>query len=173
MTLKMNNARITDTIVKRVVEETVGPDAVKIADYLKDKKNVSDFKISDGTKLNIQVVRNLLYKMNAWNMVTYMRKKDRLKGWYISYFTFNKAAIKDVMEKIRREKLEKYQERLQNEEDGKMFFICSNLCSRLDMDTALQYDFKCPECGKLMNQQDNTKTKEHIKQKIKELQIAG
>ena len=165
--------RITDSIVKNVVEETVGTDAVKIASYLKDRKNVSDFKISEGTKLHIQMVRNLLYRMNAWNMVTYIRKKDRQKGWYISYFTFNKAAIKDVMEKIRREKLEKYQERLENEEAGKVFFICSNLCTRLDMDGALQFDFHCPECGKLLNQQDNTKTKEHLKQKIKELQVAG
>ncbi len=166
-------SRITNTVVKNIIEETVGPEAVKIADYLKDKKNVSDFKISEGTKLNIQMVRNLLYKMNAWNMVTYIRKKDRLKGWYISYFTFNKAAIKDVMEKVRKDKLEKFQERLDAEEAGKIFFICSNLCSRLDMDAALQYDFKCPECGKLLNQQDNTKTKEHLKQKIKELQVAG
>jgi transcription initiation factor TFIIE subunit alpha len=165
--------KITNTVVNNVVEETVGKDAVKIVDYLKDRKNISDFKIAESTKLNIQLVRNLLYQLNAWNMVTYMRKKDRLKGWYISYFTFNRAAIKDVMEKIRKDKLEKFQERLENEESGKVFFICSNLCSRLDIDAALQFDFKCPECGKLLNQQDNTKTKEHLKQKIKELQIAG
>jgi transcription initiation factor TFIIE subunit alpha len=165
--------KITNTVVNNVVEETVGKDAVKIVDYLKDRKNISDFKIAESTKLNIQLVRNLLYQLNAWNMVTYIRRKDRLKGWYISYFTFNRAAIKDVMEKVRRDKLERFQERLENEEAGKVFFICSNLCSRLDIDSALQYDFKCPECGKLLNQQDNTKTKEHLKQKIKELQVAG
>ena len=32
---------------------------------------------------------------------------------------------------------------------------------------------KCPECGRLLTQQDNQKTKEHLKTKIKELEVAG
>lgn len=165
--------KVTTNLVNQVVEETVGKDAINIVDYLKDKKNISDFRIAEGTSMNIQLVRNLLYQLHSYNMVTYIRKKDRQKGWYISYFTFNKRAIKDVMEKLRRDKLERFKERLKSEEEGMLFFICPNLCSRLDMISALHYDFHCPECGSLLNQQDNEKTKVHLKQKIKELEIAG
>jgi transcription initiation factor TFIIE subunit alpha len=165
--------KITNNLIHNVVEETIGKDAIAIVSYLKDRKNISDFKIAESTDMNIQVVRNLLYRLNSLNMVTYIRKKDRLKGWYISYFTFNKKAIKDVMEKVRREKLDKFKERLENEENGKLFFICSNLCARLGIDEAMYFDFKCPECGRLLTQQDNQKTKEHLKIKIKELEVAG
>ncbi len=165
--------RITDNLIQDVVEETVGKEAVAIVSYLKNKKNISDFKIAEGTDMNIQMVRNLLYRLNSLNMVTYIRKKDRQKGWYISYFTFNKPAVKDVVDKLKKDKLERYKERLENEENGKLFFICSNLCSRLNIDEAMYYDFKCPECGRLLTQQDNSKTKEHLKLKIKELEIAG
>jgi transcription initiation factor TFIIE subunit alpha len=165
--------KITNNTVSMVVEEAIGKDAIQIVDYLKDRKNISDFKIAEGTQMNIQLVRNLLYQLNALNMVTYIRKKDRLKGWYISYFTFNKRAVKDVIERMRKEKIEKFEERLKNEEEGMLFFICPNLCVRLDIDSAMRYDFHCPECGTLLTQQDNHKTKEHLKMKIKELEIAG
>jgi transcription initiation factor TFIIE subunit alpha len=167
------NMKITNNLINNVVEETVGREAISIVGYLKNRKNISDFKIAESTDLNIQMVRNLLYRLNSLNMVTYIRKKDRQTGWYISYFTFNKKAIKDVMEKVKRDKLDKFKERLENEENGKLFYICSNLCTRLNIDDAMSYDFKCPECGKLLAQQDNEKTKEHLKQKIKELEIAG
>jgi transcription initiation factor TFIIE subunit alpha len=165
--------KITNGIIEKVVEEAVGKDALSIVTYLKERKNISDFKIAENTEMNIQLVRNLLYQLQSLNMVTYIRKKDRIKGWYISYFTFNKKAIKDVIEKMRKDQLEKYEERLKNEEQGILFFICPNLCIRRDMNEALKFDFHCPECGTLLTQQDNAKTKDHIKQKIKELQVAG
>ncbi len=72
---------------------------------------------------------------------------------------------------MNRERLQKLYERLSREEENlNCFFICSNLCSRLDFEKALEFEFKCPECGSLMNQQDNTKTVEHLQRQIVELQ---
>ena len=164
----LTNKKMYDT-----VEEVGGEPAIKIVEFLKDKKNISEFIIADKTKFDMQTTRAVLYRLHNHNIATYIRKKDRQKGWYISYWTFNKKGVKDVIVKLKKKKLEKLNERLEKEEKNKgMFFICSKACARLDFDQATEFEFKCPECGDLLNQQDNVKTIDNIRERIKEMESA-
>ncbi len=120
----------------------------------------------------MQTTRNILYTLNSFNVATYIRRKDRKKGWYISYWTFNRKRVRELIDKLRRDKLIKLNERLMKEENNKdNFFICSKACARLDFEQATEFAFKCPECGGLLNQQDNAKTIEHIKERIREIEL--
>ena len=89
--------KLTNTKIYDAVKEVVGEDSVKIIEYLKDKKNISDFKIAEKVDRDIHEVRNILYRLYNFNLVSYYRKKDRQKGWYISYWTFNKKRIKEFL----------------------------------------------------------------------------
>jgi|TARA_B100001971_G_C18156153_1_gene518658 transcription initiation factor TFIIE subunit alpha len=165
---------ITTKKIHEIVKELSGEEGVKIVEFLKGKKNISEFTIADKTKLDMQTTRNILYKLNGHNICVYIRKKDRKKGWYISYWTFNRAMIKDMIEKLRRERMDRLTEQLKKEESNKdNFYICSRACARLDFDQATEFEFKCPECGNLLNLQENSKTIENIKEKIKELSSAS
>src|SRR3989339_2095243 len=156
--MKITNIKVNDT-----VREVIGEDSVKIIDYLKDKKNVSDFKIAEKVDRDIHEVRNILYRLFNHNLVTYYRKKDRQKGWYISYWTFNKKRIKDLMKSLHYSKLEKFTERLKVEEANVgNFYLCPNACVRVNFEKATDFEFKCPECGNILNIQDNTKTIEFL-----------
>jgi len=167
--MKITNNRIYET-----VKEVVGEDSIKVVDFLKDKKNISEFKIAEKIDLEVNEVRNILYRLNAHNLATYHRKKDRQKGWYISYWTFNKKRVKDIIDQLKRDKLSKYKRRLIEEEANKNnFYMCSNACVRVDFDHATEFEFKCPECGNILNNLDNTKTIEFLREKIKELEAAG
>jgi len=162
---------LTNKKIYGLINEIAGERAVPIVEYLKDRKNVSEFIIADKVKMDMQTTRNLLYTLNSYNVATYIRRKDRKKGWYISYWTFNRKRVKDLIEKLRKDKVSKLHERLKKEEDNKgNFFICTKACARLDFERATEFEFKCPECGILLHQQDNTKTIEHIKERIKELE---
>ena len=165
--------RLTNSMIYDVVGEAVGEEAIPIVEYLKDRKNVSDFKIAEKTNIKIQRVRSLLYKLNEHNLVTYRRKKDNIKGWYISYFNFNKKGIKELVDKLRKQKYERYSQRLAVEQNGGLFYMCPNMCARLDFDNAHEFEFKCPECGGLMEQQDNQKTIKHLREKLNELKVAN
>ena len=167
--MKITNIKVNDT-----VREVIGEDSVKIIDYLKDKKNVSDFKIAEKVDRDIHEVRNILYRLFNHNLVTYYRKKDRQKGWYISYWTFNKRRVKDLMGIVKKQKLEKYNERLFEEEKNKdNFFLCPNACVRVNFDKATDFEFRCPECGNILNNQSNEKTIEFLKTQIKELKMSN
>ena len=165
---------LTNKKIFGLINEIAGERAVPIIEYLKNRKNVSEFIIADKVKMDMQTTRNILYTLNSYNVATYIRRKDRKKGWYISYWTFNRKRVKELTEKLRKDKILKLNERLKKEEANKgNFFICSQACARLDFEQATEFDFKCPECGNLLNQQDNSKTIENIKERIKDLEAAN
>ena len=162
--------RITDTKIIDTVKEIVGEDSLTVVQYLKNKKNISDFKIAEQTKKDIHEIRNILYRLYNHNLVTYYRKKDRQKGWYISYWTFNKKRIKDLLVQLHASKLAKFSERLEEEEKNRgNIYMCPNACIRVNFEKATDFDFKCSECGNIINHQDNEKTINFLKERIKEL----
>ena len=166
--------KLTDKKVDEVIAESIGEDAVEIIRFIRGKKDVSEFKISTALKLEIQEVRNILYRIHNNNLVTYNRKKDNKKGWYVSYWTFDKTRVKELMKKIQEEKLAKFRERLHVESTNvNNFFICPKAHTRMDFHTAIGHSFRCTDCGNLMQQQDNTKTINFLKEKIKEMETVA
>jgi len=158
----------------QVISEVAGVDAIKVISYLKDKKNVSEFIVAEKTKLDMQTTRHILYVLHGYNVASYIRKKDREKGWYISYWTFQRAKVKDLILRLKRDKLDRLKEQLRREEENKgNFYICQRACARFDFDQAFNLEFKCPECGTILNLQENTKTISNIKEKIKELTVVA
>ncbi|MBD3164191.1 hypothetical protein GF323_03260 [Candidatus Woesearchaeota archaeon] len=172
---KKPQKRKKDALTRKKVEDTVfaiaGENGVKVVSYLGEKKNVSEFIIADKLKLDMQTIRNTLYKLHTHNIATYIRKKDRQKGWYISYWTFNRDRIKGLIQAMKKMQVDKLKERLEKEEANKgVFFICTKACARLDFDQASEFEFRCPECGSLLQQQENTRTIAHLKERIEELE---
>lgn len=165
---------LTNKKMYDILSQIGGEGAVKIVNYLKGRKNISEFIIAEKTKLDMQTTRNILYRLNNHNIALYIRKKDRKKGWYISYWTFDRKKVKELITRMRKDKLEKLKEQLKREESNmNNFYICTKACARLDFDHATELEFKCPECGSLLNQQDNTRTITNIKEKIKEISSAS
>ncbi|MBN1157128.1 hypothetical protein JXA85_05895 [Candidatus Woesearchaeota archaeon] len=156
----------TDELIARLI----GDDAVPVVGIIGDRKHVSEFEISSKIKQDIQVTRNILYRLHSKNLVSYKRVKDRKKGWYVSYWTVDKKRVKDLIDDFKTKELEKYQERLKAEEEYlNNYYICKNICVRMNFDDAAEFSFKCPECGQVLDHQNNERTIEVLKEKIKEL----
>ena len=163
--------KITNNKIYETVKEVVGEDSLKVVEFLKDKKNISDFKIAEKVKTDIHEIRNILYRLYNHNLVTYYRKKDRQKGWYISYWTFNKKRIKDLMKQLHYSKMERFTQRLREEKANRgNIYLCPSACVRVNFEKATDFDFKCPECGSILNHQDNGKTIEFLQTQIREME---
>jgi len=155
----------------QTVADVIGQEAVPIVQYLKGKKNISEFKIAESIKTEVNSVRKFLYAMQNNNLVSYYRKKDRQKGWYISYWTLKPDSFGTLALATKQQRLQQLRERLHKEESNQgLFYICPNLCVRLEFDKAADISFKCPECGNTLQHQDNNKTIEQLKSKIGELE---
>ena len=161
---------MTGELIEKIIKELIGSEeALKIAKYLKGKEKISEFKIAKDLKMEIHQVRHLLYLLLNHNIVRFRRKKDKAKGWYISYWGMNERELPFIYRSILEKKLEKLKERLKREENSH-FYLCRNACIRADFETAAELNFTCPECGEVLQLQDNKRTIEFLKKQIKNLE---
>jgi len=161
--------KLTNKIIESVVLDVAGEDVLPLVKYLKDRKNVSEFKLAVSIKKEINATRNMLYRLYENNLVSFIRKKDKKKGWYIYYWTFNLKRVKDLVRSLKKKRLEKLKNRVEREKGGN-FFLCPNKCIRLNFEQATEFEFKCPECGTLMDQEENKEKIDEIEKEIKELE---
>ncbi len=143
-----------DKLLYEVVEAVAGKSGREIVELLKDKRDVNEFKIAAKLKLTINQARNLLYKLYAQDIVSFIRKKDKSKGWYIYYWTLNILKSLELLVKIKQKELHEQQNLLKSKEN-KSFYHCKQCSVELTEETALNHDFLCPECGSLLEASDN------------------
>jgi transcription initiation factor TFIIE subunit alpha len=150
------------------IASLVGPEGLEIVEKLKSKKNVSEFDLANELKIDIKVVRRLLYKLFEHNLVNSTRKKDKQKGWYIYYWTLLPENVKYFYEKKLRERLARLEEKLHREET-EYYFTCPKRCVRLDFNQSLDFGFRCPECGDLIAAYDQEQVIAKLKEEIEKL----
>ena len=160
--------RLSNKIIEATIVDVAGEDVLPIVEFLKNKKNISEFKIAEVIKKEINTTRNMLYRLQEANLVSFIRKKDKKKGWYIYYWTFKPKMIKYIIVSLRKAKLAKLMDRITREKSSH-FFICPNKCIRLDFEQAMNFEFKCPECGEIMHQEDSTENITLIEEEIKKI----
>ena len=87
--LKEENQKRHINLLKTVVEDLINKQSATIIDLLSGNKNVNEFSIAKNLKLTINQTRNILYKLSDFGIVSFIRKKDKRKGWYIYFWTLN------------------------------------------------------------------------------------
>ncbi|MBW3004590.1 hypothetical protein KY310_02055 [Candidatus Woesearchaeota archaeon] len=148
------SSKITEEVASRVA----GEDVISLVRALKNRRDVSEFTLANETKTEINLVRNRLYRLYNANLVTSIKKKDKKKGWYIYYWTLNIPRVQYLAKDLIRNRLAQLRERLEREKSSN-FFMCKQNCIRLNFEQATDFEFKCPECGELLHQDDNTRKK--------------
>ena len=156
--------------ISQLAVQIGGELGVQVVEFLLNHgENTSEFLIAEKLEVKINAIRKTLYMLQDANLVNSMRKKDKKKGWYIYYWTFNPKQIKYLFVDLKKKKLTKLNERIERENEGN-FFGCQNKCIRLNFDQATDFSFKCPECGSVLDQENNETIIETIKKEISEIE---
>ncbi|MDD5650406.1 MAG: hypothetical protein PHF86_08340 [Candidatus Nanoarchaeia archaeon] len=160
------------TVSKKELEDLVAhmisKDAAPVIDQLLKRKNVSEFTLAEKLKMSINQFRNIIYKLDAHNLVSSTRKKDKQKGWYVYYWTFYPERLEKLYWNLKRRKLEKLKKRFALEQHSD-FYVCPNKCTRVSANEGMELNFRCPECGKLL-QEDKFNTLKKLTQEIENLE---
>ena len=96
---------LTNKEIDTVISEVAGEDVLELVKILKGKKNISEFTLAQNAKQEINIVRNQLYRLYDSNLVSFTRKKDKQKGWYIYYWTFNANRVGDLRLSLKKKRL--------------------------------------------------------------------
>lgn len=161
--------KISNKLFDEIIVNLAGEEVLELAKLLRDKKSLSEFKIAEILNLELNEVRNLLYKLYHINLVSFTKRKDLKKGWYVYYWIFKPKQLRFAYNKLNKQKLNKLKE-IVNKEMNHTFFLCANGCLRLDFERALNYEYRCPECGSLMHHQDNSSIISKLNEQIKQLE---
>lgn len=161
--------RLTKNKIVKILLSILGEEGQPLIEELIGKENVSEFDLAKNAKLDIKQVRKMLYLLYNNNLVSFTRKKDKQKGWYVYYWTLLPESVKFIYIKRKRELLGTLRKHL-DEENKELFFVCSNNCVRLNFDQSMDFEFHCPECGELISQDDGKGKIEIIRKKILEIE---
>ena len=162
-------------LLKELVRHVAGKNSDIIVDILKDKRDINEFKIAEKIKLTINQTRNILYKLFANEIVSFTRKKDKRKGWYIYFWTLNvpKAIQRFII--VKKKEINEMKHLIASYEH-KHFYVCPGCSIEMNEESAMHHSFTCPECGKLLQLETHEKKIQELKTRIenfdKELKIA-
>ena len=141
--------------LKSIVEKLVNKQSSPIIDLLVDKKNVNEFLIAKKLKLTINQTRNILYKLSDYGLVSFVRKKDKRKGWYIYFWTLNVYQSLKLLEENLRKELASLEQQLKNRLE-KRYYVCNTCSLEINEETALLNNYICPECEEVYQLSRNT-----------------
>jgi len=146
------NKEVREILLKFFEEECIDL-LPELTDYVKDET------LANRKNLKAPIVRKCLNLLHGYGLVEYMKIKDKRSGWYTYHW------------KMRPEKIIEfainYIDKEINEMDQKINeirthnYICG--CKRWTYKEALELDFICPECKKII-------TEEKGEEKIMELE---
>ena len=155
--------------VEELVGELAGSDAVSLVKLMLDKDYISEFKLAEKLKISVNQIRNMLYRLQNHNLVDFIRKKDKKKGWYIYYWLFDLNLAKKLIKEIKENKIVYLRKRLEHEKE-EVYYKCPNDCIRLNAINAMEHNFRCDECGEILTAEDIKKSSELIKKEVKQLE---
>ena len=158
-------------LIQRLAAIIIQQGGEKIIDILYDKKNVNEFIISKKLDLTINQTRNILYKLLDNGLVSFIRKKDKKKGgWYTYFWTLN---IKESLELLKSQITKKIKELEEDLGKRKIERFYHSPAANLEYteEEALEHNFICPETGEVLQLKDNSKLVSQLEIEISKLRL--
>jgi len=152
-------------LLKIVIEDLINKQSVEIIDLLAGKKNVNEFSIAKNLELTINQTRNILYKLSDFGLVSFIRKKDKRKGWYIYFWTLDTHQALSLLDENLTKRIDILKNQLKNRTEGR-HYICTTCTIEVTEENALLNDFACPECEEVYELSDDSEVKEELERKI-------
>jgi len=154
--------------LKNAVEVLSGKSARDIVDLLFEKKDINEFLIAKKLNLTINQTRNILYKLGDSGLVSFTRKKDKRKGWYIYFWTLNELKCLELLENRLVTEISLLKNQLKNRKSNR-FYFCESCKMEVKEETALLNDFMCHECGQVFTLANQDKAIKELEANISRL----
>jgi len=151
--------------LKDAISSVVGKPADEMVDLLDGKKYTNEFLIAKKLDLTINQARNILYKVSDFGLVSFIRKKDKRKGWYTYFWKIEIIKCLEFLKSTIQKKMEQIQFQIKSRET-KEFYTCEPCNIEFTEENALVHNFVCNECGSIVTRKDNAPV---IKEYTKEL----
>ena len=145
-----------------------GKQAEELADLLNDKKHINEFVIAKKLDITINQTRNILYKISDYGLVSFIRKKDKRKGWYTYFWKVEILKSLEFLRGILIKRIDQINHQIKSRET-KRFYVCERCNIEFNEENAQIYNFTCNECGGIFTIKDNTKVLKELNKNLDKL----
>lgn len=159
---------IPKLILKSVVKKKLGEDCYNLILLLYKNGEMSEFVIADELKEDVNVIRNKIYRLQKFNLVKSLKKKDKERGWYVYFWTLIPEGFFYLYQKTLKEEIEELEKKIKNKKE-RQFLICKNHCVVLSYEDGLLSNYMCPECGAPLELCDNDKEITKLEKKLEKV----
>ncbi len=158
-----------DPEVQSLIKSIVSEDGYHIVNHLMKVDKADEFEIAEALDEEVNFVRSVMYKMYSHKLVSYTRRRDAERGWYI--YTWKLLFDKMFKEIISRKKtyLNELTDKLDYEKNKEQSFHCKKCSIIVDFSKAMELSFSCFACGSMLEPLDNDNKVENLDKKINEL----
>lgn len=150
-------------LAQEFLANTGGPEAVEVVRICLKKNGKcldEDIEKEMQSKLKITEIRSILNRLHYRGIACYNKTKNKNSGWYTYTWEIKERRIVELILEQQSESLQKLETRARFDNSHE-FFACKKICEETPFEIAAQYEFRCPECGEMMQPIDSKqKTKE-------------
>ncbi len=166
----VNNGRnvMGNPEARQFLKELLEEEGLDVIQYMSDSK-VVDEEIAEHTGLKLNTVRKILYKLYDHRLASYVRTKDKEIGWYIYTWSLDIGRVFEILQARKKKVLEELNKRLMFEQNH-VFFHCKSDNSKVPFDMASKNEFKCPQCGEILDYMDNQQNIVSLQHEISRLE---
>ncbi|MEK6945349.1 MAG: hypothetical protein AABW63_00995 [Nanoarchaeota archaeon] len=157
-------------ILREVVVIIAGKQAEGIVDLLDSNQHVNEFLIAKKLNITINQTRNILYKISDQGLVSFVRKKDKKKGWYTYFWKIEPIKAMEFYRNELLNKISQMNNQVKNRET-RQFYYCPLCHMEINEENALLKDFTCPECGNIFVLLDNAPILNDLRKGLGKLQL--
>ncbi len=155
-------------LLKKIIIMIVGKQAEELVDLLNSKKHVNEFIIAKKLDITINQTRNILYKISDYGLVSFIRKKDKKKGWYTYFWKIEILKSLEFLRGILIKRIDQINHQVKSRET-KRFYICEKCNIEFNEENALLHNFTCNECGNIFTVKDNAKVLKELNKNLDKL----
>jgi len=142
--------------LKEAIFVVIGKQAEEIVDILNTPKHVNEWLFAKKLDITVNQARNILYKLSDQGLVSFIRKKDKKKGWYTYSWKIEVIKVLEFLRRILLKRIDQFKHQIKSRET-KRFYVCERCNLEISEENALFYNFTCNECGDIFVMKDNTK----------------
>ncbi len=156
---------ITEEFLKTVGGD-YAVDLVKIWD--KKKGNITDEELAKQLSVKITEIRTALNRLHYRGIACYQKTRNNKTGWYSYTWTIKTNRIAELVMERQAEEIQKIRKRMDFEKNY-IYFNCKGGCTTVPFEIATEYQFRCPECGKNLEEENSQKKLKVLNQRIEDI----
>ena len=137
-----------DSLLAKVIKEVGGEKALDVFSTLLTLREATDREIAEKTDIKLNAVRSILNRLHSENFVIYRMERDEETGWLTCIWKVYPDGVVDYVNMRIKKIVDKAKRRLELETKKEHLTCREHKFVRVSYEKALEYDFKCPMCGR-------------------------